>query len=178
MRITADFSAGLKDLALPLAVGFWLLAAAGVYVSTDLWMRGTHMQHHRVAVRQRLDAWRRRVAGMGRVRAPAPAVLQEIERRVARVNAVSGVRGWPLLRVLAELETVWPKGAVLIRLTDQANRGRITFVVQSRNGRSLMGLLGRLQAQPHFQHVLLTKQVLTGAGASVRCRFLLLEARP
>lgn len=179
MKITTNFAAPWRDLTLVLGGLFWLGATMELGVSGYLWMRGTRLAQARPALAARLAAMQERVAGIDVTGLPSARRLAALHRRIVAVNGLAGVAGWPMTRVLAQMEAAVPRGVVLASLDDKVDVGEITLVAQAPHARALTQLLARLEAVAHFRHVLLVEQHrYRRKGVSwVRCKVRLFEGR-
>ena len=179
MKIAAHFAPKWHELAFVLAATFWLIAASGIVASAFLYARAMRLQEARPALAARFAELQGRVGQIGHGDLPPRARLVALRRRVASINRLAGVSGWPLIRVLARLETLLPRGARLSSLEDKVYSGQITLIAEARDARTLTIFLARLQKVTHFRHVLLMeqRQYRQGGASWTRCKLRILEGR-
>jgi CHAD domain-containing protein len=101
---------------------------------------------------------------------PPPEEMAALRQRVATVNALTELRGWPATALLAQFEEWLPDEVSLVSLRHRIKDGEIVLVAESENADLLTGFMHRLEKEPHFSEVLLSRQ---GAPAGGRANKLL-----
>ena len=89
---------------------------------------------------------------------PAPADLQAMRSRVSRLNTVSIVRGWSSAEVLSWLESHMSAEVRLVSFHHKAREAEVLLVAEAENAAVLTAFLSRLEREPKFAEVLLSKQ--------------------
>ena len=89
---------------------------------------------------------------------PTPAELQAMRSRVSRLNAVSLVRGWSSAEILSWLESHMNEDVHLVSFHHKAREPELLIVAEAQNAAVLTAFLSRLEREPGFSEVLLSKQ--------------------
>lgn len=171
MKATTNFAQPLRDLVPALATGAWLLAL--IFLGLTLWfvVDGRHLRMERIDLGQRATELDAKVATLPAEPLPEQAELLRLRDRVARVNDLSGLQGWPLPVLLARLESWLPDRAYLVQIHHRPAVGEVYMTVESDNAEMLSALLVKLQKEPHFNEVLLTKQARRDGRGGKRIQF-------
>lgn len=165
MRIDADFIAARPRLARPLAAALWGLAVLLGFAAA--WLAAGVLEMR--AERPRLEARLARVqaqAAAAAPREPLPplAELEQLRERVQALNKLSGLRGWATPRLLAWLEARLPDNVHLVSLHHKPREGEALLVAESPQAEALTAFLLRLEREPGFAEVLLSKQGASSRG--------------
>lgn len=98
------------------------------------------------------------------------AELQAMRSRVSRLNTVSIVRGWSSAEVLSWLEAHMSDEVRLVSFHHKAREAEVLLVAEADNAAVLTAFLSRLEKEPKFAEVLLSKQAsrTQEAGQSVQ----------
>ena len=159
MRITTNFSDAARPNVALVAGALWLILIAcsgmGAWIVTDT-----------AALREDLPGLRKWAARLnqpaksaaGEANAMQNSALIAARERLARINAISQTRGASTAAVLAMLETLLPDDVWLSSLTHRARDGELLLVVDAAGADPLAKFLRRLEGQPMFGEVLLTRQ--------------------
>jgi hypothetical protein len=171
MKTTTNFASPLRDVVPVLAAGAWLLAL--IFLGLTVWfvVDGRHLRMERIDLNQRSAELDEKVAALPAEPLPAHAELVRLRERVGRVNDLSGLRGWPLPALLARLESWLPDRAYLVQIHHRPAVGEVQMTVESDSAETLTALLVKLQKEPHFSEVLLTKQAQRDGRGGKRIQF-------
>lgn len=171
MKITTNFASPLQNLTPALAIVAWLLAL--IFVGLALWfvLDGRHLRMERIDLVERAAELDKKAASLPAKPLPAQAELVSLRDRVARVNELSGLQGWPLPVLLSHLESWLPDRAYLVQIHHRPAMGEVQMTVESDSAEILTALLVKLQDEPHFSEVLLTKQAQRDGRGGKRIQF-------
>ena len=163
MRITASFPSERPRLTGVAVAGSWLAALALALAAAWLLVAAFDMR----AERPRLDARLTRVdeqlaAAKPRQDLPAGAELESMRQRVSALNRLSGMRGWATPQLLAWLGEQLPDNVYLVSLNHRPRDGEAQIVAESHSAESLTAFLLRLEREPRFSEVLLSRQGARG----------------
>ena len=165
MRIRADFLDARPRLARPLAAGLWAAALALAALAAALALQAAELRQERPRLALRLErAQAQAAAAAPRMPPPPAAQLAALRERVQALNKLSGLRGWSTPQLLAWLGTRLPDNVYLASLHHKPREGEAQLVAASASAESLTGFLLRLEQEPRFAEVLLSKQGAGGAG--------------
>lgn len=89
---------------------------------------------------------------------PTTVELQAMRSRVSRLNTVSLVRGWSSAEVLSWLESHMSDDVHLVSFHHKAREAEVLLVAEAENAAVLTAFLSRLEREPKFAEVLLSKQ--------------------
>ena len=89
---------------------------------------------------------------------PTAPELQAMRSRVSRLNTVSLVRGWSSAEVLGWLESHMSGEVHLVSFHHKAREAELLIVAEADNAAVLTAFLSRLEREPRFGEVLLSKQ--------------------
>jgi len=166
MRIIANFSATRPRLTLPLAAALWISALAFAALASGLAMSVFDMRSERPRLESRLARVEEQLAAAApRQALPPPAELESLRRRVSALNKLSGMRGWGTPQLLGWLGGQLPENVYLVSVYHKPREGEALLVAESPSAEALTGFLLRLEKEPRFAEVLLSKQGVRGAGA-------------
>lgn len=163
MKITTNLVASPTRLVRPMAAVLWVLA--GLFISVVLWLAhaAIDMRHEIPALRERLAQLEQRQREVAATEKPPVSELQDIKRRIAALNTLSGNQGRPVITLLADLEQWLPDRVWLASLHDRVKNGEVLIVAEADSVEPLTAFLLRLEQQPRFSEVLLVKQTPRGA---------------
>jgi hypothetical protein len=153
-------------------IGVWGLA-------TGLAALGGWLTADTLATRDELPVLARRLSNLEREHRAAAgsaqlsqtsAELQAMRSRVSRLNTVSIVRGWSSAEVLSWLEAHMSDEVRLVSFHHKAREAEVLLVAEADNAAVLTAFLSRLEKEPKFAEVLLSKQAsrTQEAGQSVQ----------
>jgi len=167
MRITASFPSARPRLTGFTVAGSWLAALALALAAAWLLLAAFDMR----AERPRLEARLKRVdeqlaAAKPRHDLPAGAELESMRQRVSALNRLSGMRGWATPQLLAWLGEQLPDNVYLVSLNHRPREGEAQLVAESHSAESLTAFLLRLEREPRFSEVLLSRQGARGVQAA------------
>lgn len=180
MKIQASLVTPPRPLAFALAAALWTLSF--VLLAATGWLAWAAVQQ-----RAELPELEARVAQLERqvqqatphAALPATPELIATKERVAALNALSQVHGWPAPVLLARLEEWLPDQAWLVSLHQRVRTGEVLLVAESPSAELLTTFLLKLEKEPHFAEVLLSKQAQrAGRHASLVQFELRLKERP
>ena len=165
MKITASFVAPVRPLAPVLAGALLLtgllLAGAAAWLAVD----GVGKARERTALNERLADIESRLRERALIEAlPPPEEMAALKRRAAAVNALTETRGWPAATLLARLEAWIPDEVSLVSVRHRIKDGEAIIVAEAENPEHLTNFMHRLEKEPHFSEVLLSRQGAPAAG--------------
>jgi hypothetical protein len=102
---------------------------------------------------------------------PPASELDSLRQRVQALNKLSGMRGWSTPQLLAWLGAQLPDNVYLVSLHHKPREGEALLVAESTSAESLTGFLLRLEKEPRFAEVLLSKQGVRGAEGAGAVQF-------
>lgn len=172
MRITASFVASRPVLALPLVAV--LSASALIFVIVGIWLVAgvIDMRSERPRLEARLARISEQISSVAPHDPLPPASnLESMRQRVYTLNKLSGVHGWSTPQLLAWLEGQIPESVHLVSLHHKPRDGEALLVAESYSAEALTNFLLRLEKEPHFSEVLLSKQGTRSAPGSNAVQF-------
>jgi hypothetical protein len=119
----------------------------------------------------RVAALQSQERAVSKPRLPAADQLADMRARVRFLNSVSGVRGWNTSQFLAWLEERLPENVQLLSLHHKARGGEVLLIAESASAAHLTELLQRLEREPAFAEVLLSKQSAQASETAELVRF-------
>jgi Fimbrial assembly protein (PilN) len=159
MKITAHFPASRPQLTWLVVTAPWLAALAFVVVAAWLLASARDMRAEVPRLEARLARVEQQLAAARPHQAlPAAADLESMRRRVSSLNKVSGVRGWATPQLLGWLGEQLPDNVYLVSLHHRPREGEAQLVAESHSAEALTGFLLRLEKEPRFSEVLLSRQ--------------------
>jgi membrane protein YqaA with SNARE-associated domain len=169
MKITATFVHGRPRFAGVLAASLWTVAAAFAVAAgwLALSVAELHAEHPQLVARlARLEA---QLAAAPREALPPRAELEALRRRVQALNKLAGLRGWTTPQLLGWLGGELPDNVYLVSVHHKPREGEALLVAESPSAEALTTFLLRLEREPRFAEVLLSRQGAAGAavGAAV-----------
>lgn len=174
MKIGADFCATRPRLAAPLALLAWGGALGLGALAAWLAAEGAQLR----AGQPRLELRHERVAGQlaaaGAQALPPHAELEALRGRVQALNKLSSLRGWSTPQFLGWLAARLPDDVYLVSLLHRPREGEALLVAESPSAEALTGFLLRLEREPGFAEVLLSKQ---GARRGAKAHAVQFEIR-
>lgn len=172
MKIGADFLAARPRLAAPLAVGLWAAAALFAALAAALALRASELREERPRLELRLARIEAQAASAApRSPLPGAAELASLRQRVQAFNKLSGLRGWSTPQLLAWLGGKLPDNVYLLSLHHKPREGEAQLVAASPSAEALTHFLLRLEKEPRFAEVLLSKQGASGARGAGEVQF-------
>jgi hypothetical protein len=172
MRISAHLSSHRPRLALPLAALLWASSLGFVALAAWLAMDGFDLRAERPRLEARLARVQEQLsAAAGGEPLPAAAEMDALRTRVQALNKVSGVRGWGTPQLLGWLGTQLPDNVYLVSLAHKPRDGEALLIAQSPSAEALTGFLLRLEKEPGFAEVLLSKQGARGEPGAAAVQF-------
>jgi len=167
MRITATFVDGRPRLARALVATLWAVTA-GFAVAAGwfaLSVAELHAAHPQLAARlARLEV--QLAAAAPREDLPPRAELEALRQRVHALNKLAGLRGWTTPQLLGWLGGQLPDNVYLVSVHHKPREGEAMLVAESPSAEALTTFLLRLEREPRFAEVLLSRQGAAGAGSS------------
>ena len=172
MRISAHLSSNRPRLARPLAALLW--ASALGFAGLAAWLAMDRFDIR--AERPRLEARLARVQEQLSATAsgeplPAAAEMEALRERVQALNKVSGLRGWGTPQLLGWLGNQLPDNVYLVSLAHKPRDGEALLVAESPSAEALTRFLLRLEKEPGFAEVLLSKQGARGGPGAAAVQF-------
>ena len=158
MKISTDFLCARPRLARPLAGVLWLAAVLLVALAGFLGLRAAELREERPAREARLERLEAQAAALARSAAPAPGELHALRERVQALNKLSGLRGWSTPQLLGWLGGRLPDNVYLVSLQHRPRDGEALLVAESQSAEALTALLLKLEKEPAFGEVLLSRQ--------------------
>ncbi len=165
MKIVTQFAPAIVDWARTGTIAAWL-AAGLTWVGVTAVVYDAHsLRAEMPALRERLDHTRARLQELNAKTAAVPAAdLTDVRQRVAAINALTGIRGWPAPLMLAKLEQLVPDSVYLVSFNHKLREGEVQLVAESTTAEALTQLLMRLEKERHFTEVMLVRQSQRGRG--------------
>lgn len=161
MRISLSFVLSPMRFVPALAVGVAALALTLFVIAVVIAVDARGLHNDIPQLKTRLEKMRAELAttaveNPGEL--PPRAELIGLRQQVARINALTGKTGQPLLSLLARIEPLLPDNARLVSLHYVRETGISTLVVESASDELLTQFLQRLEQSGQFAEVLLTRQ--------------------
>jgi Tfp pilus assembly protein PilN len=177
MKLTTSFIPARANPAPWLAVAGAALGVLLCVAAFGLIAEARDMAREESVLRERLaEIEARRRAAQAFASLPAPGELAALRERVTALNAMTAGRGAPTPILLAALERLLPDNAWFVSFHHRAREGEVTLVAESADAAPLATFLKRLEAEPRFATVLLTRQSAPSAGGGVQFELKLKEA--
>jgi len=158
MRVNTNFLVPRHRLALPLAMGTAILAAVAAASSFWFAIDSADKRGELSGLQEKLASMAQRTPAISAVTLPSGKDLSELKRRVAAINSLTPYRGAPLTLVLSKLEELLPDSMWLASLHHRAREGDLMIVVEAGSAEQLTRFLQRLEQDPWFSGILLSKQ--------------------
>jgi hypothetical protein len=172
MRITANFPAARPRLTLPMACALWLSALALAAVAAWLAANLLEIRAERPRLESRLARVEEQLAAAApKTPLPPAGELDSLRQRVSVLNKLSGMRGWATPQLLGWLSAQLPDNVYLVSLHHKPREGEALLVAESPSAEALTGFLLRLEKEPRFAEVLLSKQGARGAPGAAAIQF-------
>jgi hypothetical protein len=172
MKIRADFLDARPRLARPLAAGLWAAALALAALAAVLALRAAELREERPRLELRLERVQAQAADAAPASPlPAAAELAALRERVQALNKLSGLRGWSTPQLLAWLGGRLPDNVWLVSLHHKPREGEAQLVAASASAEALTSFLLRLEKEPRFAEVLLSKQAAGGVPGANEVQF-------
>jgi hypothetical protein len=169
MRITANFPAARPRLTLPLVAALWASTLTFGIAAGWLTVSIFEMRAERPRLESRLARVEEQLAAAAPSEPlPPPSELEALRQRVYALNKLSGTRGWGTPQLLGWLAGQLPENVYLVSLHHKPREGEVLLVAESPSAEALTGFLLRLEKEPRFAEVLLSRQGsrgTPGAGA-------------
>ncbi len=165
MKITASFIPPIRPLA-PLLAGVFLLTGL-MLAGTVVWLVADTVGKGRekTVLNERLADIESRLREQALIQTlPPPEEMAPLKQRVAAVNALTEIRGWPVVTLLARFEEWLPDEVSLVSLRHRIKDGEIVLVAEAENAEPLTGFMHQLEKEPHFGEVSLSRQATPVAG--------------
>lgn len=172
MRMTGSFISSRPRLALPLTATLW--TASVVFLVVAVWFAISifDIRSERPRLESRLARLNEQLsATASRVTLPPTQELESLRQRVTAFNKLSGMRGWTTPQLLTWLETQLPEKVYLMSLHHKPREGEALLVAESLSTEALTGFLLRLEKEPRFAEVLLSKQGTRSAPGQSAVQF-------
>jgi hypothetical protein len=162
MKITASLITSPTRWQRPLAIGLWL-AALGLLGSAGYMLQEAATARSDIpAALRRLSVLEPQLAAAKNNQLPPAGDLAAMRQRVGALNAISGPRGATSTALLAWLEQHLPGDVALASLQYRARDGEVVLVAESAGAETLTKFLLRLETEPRFTDVMLTRQGARG----------------
>jgi Fimbrial assembly protein (PilN) len=172
MRITAHLSSNRPRLALPLAALLWVSALGFGVLAAWLAIDGFDSRAERPRLEARLARAQEQLSAAASGESlPAAAEMEALRRRVQALNKVSGLRGWGTPQLLGWLGNQLPDNVYLVSLAHKPRDGEALLVAESPSAEALTRFLLRLEKEPGFAEVLLSKQSARGGPGAAAVQF-------
>ncbi len=180
MKITASFFAPVRNLAPALVSALGLLALMLIGTLSWLVVDATTKYRDKGVLNERLTDIESRLRERALIEPlPPPEELAALKQRVAVLNVLTDARGWPAATLLARLETWLPEQVLLVSLRHRVRDGEAMLVAEAENAEILTAFLLKLEKEPHFSEVLLSRQGAPTSRDGKRLQFeLRLKERP
>ena len=172
MRISANLTPAQPRLALPLAAALWILALGLAVLTVWLALEIFQMGDERPRLDARLALVEEQLkAAAPREPLPPRSELESLRQRVYALNKLSGIRGWGTPQLLAWLGGQLPANVYLVSLHHRPRDGEALLVAESPSAEALTAFLLRLEKEPRFAEVLLSRQGARGAPGAGAVQF-------
>jgi hypothetical protein len=172
MRITENFAEARPRLALTLVAVLWSSALGLGVLACWLAMSVLEMRREHPRLESRLTRIEEQLAAAApREPLPPPTELESLRRRVRALNRLSGLRGWGTPQLLGWLGVHLPENVYLVSLYHKPREGEALLVAESPSAEALTGFLLRLEREPGFAEVLLSKQGARGTPGAAAVQF-------
>ena len=172
MRLTANLLSAPSRLATPLAASLWLTSAGLVTLAVVLAVDVAGMRAEQPRLEERLVRLDAQVqAATPAAGIPPDTELETLRRRVSALNGLAGVRGWSTVQLLAWLEPRLPDNVQIASLHHKPRDGEVLLVAESGSAEALTAFLLKLEKEPQFSEVLLSKQGARSAPGATGLQF-------
>jgi hypothetical protein len=165
MKVTATFVRAPR-LILPAVLGTWTIAA--VLLAAGGWLLADTLQLRSdlPLLERRLSILQRQYEAAPKRPLPSEPQLSDLRERVRGLNKLSASRGWTTSQLLGWLEVHLPPDIQLLALHHKANEGVVLLSAEAASAAALTGFLSKLEREPAFGEVLLSKQSAHAAEGS------------
>lgn len=103
--------------------------------------------------------------------APSPAALRTLSQRISMIKLLDVSKGWSTSRLLARLESLLPNYAYLTSVHHKRKVGEVVIIAEAKRVKDLTKFLKRLELEPHFEEILLAKQLRSSRSGSEYVQF-------
>ena len=166
MKLTTTFSHPPGRLVLPLAAILWGCALAAGGFSLSLVWETEGLSQRLPVLQKQLNALAARRAALDVEPASHTAELRSLQQRVALLNGLAEPNTGSPDEMLERVDSLLPDAVSLLSFRYHAPDGEAALVAESWSVQPLTKFLDRLERQPRFSEVLLTRESRreTGAG--------------
>jgi len=171
MKLTTNFAWPRHHIAPVLAGIAWTMAAALFIASVWLLFDAATVRQALPELRERLAQLDQRTLAENSQPLPPSAEARVLKQRVAAVNARAMARGRPLIAILSRLEGLLPDQAYLASVQRRIREEELLIVAEADNPEPLTAFLLKLEKDPWFSQVLLTRQAPLAIGARKAVQF-------
>lgn len=180
MKITASFVGPVRNWAPAWVSALGLITLLLIGTLSWLAVDATAKYRGKALLNDRLTEIESRMRERELIEAlPPPAEWAALKQRVAALNSLTDARGWPAVTLLGRLETWLPAQALLVSLRHRVKDGEAVLVAEAENAEILTEFLLKLEKEPHFSEVLLSRQDTPSLRAGKLLQFeLRLKERP
>jgi Tfp pilus assembly protein PilN len=159
MKITANLIATRPRLALPLTAAVWALGAGFTVLALLLLVATVESNSEIPNLQTRLARLNEQLAAAApKQQLPPDTELGSMRQRVSTFNSIAGARGMTPAQMLSWLEKALPEKVYLASLHHRPRDGETLLVAEAATAEPLTAFLLRLEKEPRFEEVLLSKQ--------------------
>ena len=181
MKLTTNFSHPPGRLVRPLAAILWGCALAAGGFSLSLAWETDRLAQRLPVLQDQLNALSARRTESDVQAASRTEELRSLQRRVASLNGLAEPNTGSPDKMLDRLDSLLPDAVSLLSFRYHAPDGEAALVAESWSVQPLTRFLERLERQPGFSEVLLTRESRREAGAGqplYRFELSVIERRP
>lgn len=172
MKITANLIKPPLHLTMPLTLTLWALCIFLIVYAAGLIVNAIEIRETLPRYEARLKQLNEKITSIPRPATMPPAAeLEAMRQRVNTLNTLSGVRGWSTPKLLAWFESRLPNNVYFVSFHHKPLEGEILLVAESSSAEALTAFLLKLEKEPDFSEVLLSKQGTRNTPGSTALQF-------
>lgn len=159
MKLTLSLIPRPPQLVLPFTIVIWFFALLFVIIASVAVYDGSNKRREMANLEERLKELTQKAAIASTPAAiPPKTELFKVREHVQALNTLSQLRGWSTPTLLMWLEAHLPDKVHLVNMHHHVKEGEILLIAEASNAQDLIAFLLKLEEEPRFSQVLLSKQ--------------------